>query len=114
MKLGAKLDMVILGRIYAPSKGPKWAQRGEKLTTKNHTTRKINKNEKNMKLRVFIWLVSLPKGRYRSQAPYADVSESLGLRGPLKRSYTCFYMQTLMFCNFLFEGRHHMYGVKYQ
>ena len=81
MKLGAKLDMVILGRIYAPSKGPKWAQRGEKLTTKNHTTRKINKNEKNTKLRVFIWLVSLPKGRYRSQAPYADVPETLGLRG---------------------------------
>ena len=53
MKLGAKLDMVILGRIYAPSKGPKWAQRGEKLTTNNHTTRKINKNEKNSKLRVF-------------------------------------------------------------
>ena len=80
MKLGAKLDMVILGRIYAPSKGPKWTQRGEKLTTNNHTTRKINKNEKNLKLRVFFWLVPLPKGRYRRQAPYADVSEILGLR----------------------------------
>ena len=30
---------------------------------------------------VFFWLVSLPKGRYRRQAPYADVSETLGLRG---------------------------------
>ena len=81
MKLGAKLDMVILGRIYAPSKGPKWAQRGAKLTTNNHTTRKINENEKNSKLRVFFWLVPLPKDRYRRQAPYADVPETLGLRG---------------------------------
>ena len=80
MKLGAKLDMFILRRIYAPSKGPKWAQRGEKLTTKYHTTRKINKNEKNSKLRVFFWLVPLPKGRYRRQAPYAVVSEIVGLR----------------------------------
>ena len=91
MELGAKLDMVILGRIYAPSKDPKWAQSGEKSTTKNHTTRKINKNEKkctvpqkrnknekNSKLRVFFWLVPLPKGRYRRQA---DVSETLGLKG---------------------------------
>ena len=112
MKLGAKLDMVILGRIFAPSKGPKWAQPGEKSTTNNHTTKKINENEKNSKLRVFFWLVPLPKGR--RQAPYVDVSESLGLRGAQKRPNTCFYMQTLMFCNFLFEGRHHMYGVKYQ
>ena len=81
MKLGAKLDMVILGRIYAPSKDPKWAQPGEKLTTNNHTTKKINKNEKNSKLRVFFWLVPLPKDRYRRQAPYADVPETLGLRG---------------------------------
>ena len=43
----------------------------------------MNENEKNSKLRVFFWLVSLPKGRYRRQAPYADVSETLGLRwGP--------------------------------
>ena len=55
MKLGAKLDMVILGRIYVPSKDPKWAQPGEKLTTNNHTTRKINKNEKNSKSRVFFF-----------------------------------------------------------
>ena len=39
------------------------------------------KNEKNSKLRVFFGLVSLPKGRYRRQAPYTDVSETLGLRG---------------------------------
>ena len=39
------------------------------------------KNEKISKLRVFFWLVPLPKGRYRRQAPYADVSETLGLRG---------------------------------
>ena len=42
----------------------------------------MTKNEKNSKLRVFFWLVSLPKGRYRRQAPYADVSEILGLKGP--------------------------------
>ena len=40
----------------------------------------MKKNEKNQKLSVFFWLVSLPKGRYRRQAPYADVSEILGLR----------------------------------
>ena len=38
MKLGAKFDMVILSRIFAPRKGPKWAQQGEKSTTNNHTT----------------------------------------------------------------------------
>ena len=38
----------------------------------------------NSKLRVFFWLVPLPKGRYRRQAPYADVPETLGLRGGLK------------------------------
>ena len=27
----------------------------------------------------------LPKGRYRLQAPYADVSETLGLRGAQKQ-----------------------------
>ena len=74
----------------------------------------MNKDQKNSKLRLFFWLVPFPKGRYRRQAPCADVSESLGLRGAQKRPNTCFYMQTLMFCNFLFEGRHHMYGVKYQ
>ena len=37
----------------------------------------------NSKLRVFFWLVPLPKGRYRREAPYADVSETVGLReGP--------------------------------
>ena len=41
----------------------------------------MNENEKNSKTRVFFWLVPLPKGRYRHQAPYADVSETLGLRG---------------------------------
>ena len=41
---------------------------------------KKNKNEKNSKLRVFFWLVPLPKGRYRRQAPYADIPETLGLR----------------------------------
>ena len=40
----------------------------------------MNKDEKNSKLRVLFWLVPLPKGRYRRQAPYADVSEILGLR----------------------------------
>ena len=45
----------------------------------------MNENEKNSKLRVFFWLVPLPKGRYRRQAPYADVSETLGLRGGQKR-----------------------------
>ena len=33
---------------------------------------------------VFFWLVTLPEGRYRRQAPYADVSETLGLRGAPK------------------------------
>ena len=41
----------------------------------------MNKNEKNSKLRVVFWLVPLPKSRYRRQAPYADVKETLGLRG---------------------------------
>ena len=41
----------------------------------------MNKNEKNYKLRVFFWLVPLQKGRYRRPAPYADVPETLGLRG---------------------------------
>ena len=45
----------------------------------------MNKNEKNQKLRVFFWLVLFPKGRYKRQAPYADVSETLGLRGGQKR-----------------------------
>ena len=43
--------------------------------------KKMNKNEKNSKLRVFFWLVTLPKGRYRRQASYADVSEILAPRG---------------------------------
>ena len=30
--------------------------------------------------------MALPKGRYRRQAPYADVSETLGLRGGPKNS----------------------------
>ena len=34
----------------------------------------------------FFWLVPLPKGRYRRQAPYAVVSETLGLRGGPKNS----------------------------
>ena len=34
---------------------------------------------------MFLWLVPLPEGRYRRQAPYADVSETLGLRGGPKR-----------------------------
>ena len=43
----------------------------------------MNENEKNSKLRVFFWLVPLPKGRYRRKAPYAGVPETLGLRvGP--------------------------------
>ena len=37
MELRAKFDMVILSRIFAPSKGPKWAQQCEKLTTHNYT-----------------------------------------------------------------------------
>ena len=37
MELGARLDMVILKRIFAPSKGPKWAQQCEKSTTNNYT-----------------------------------------------------------------------------
>ena len=45
----------------------------------------MNENEKNSKVRVFFfWLVLLPKGRYRRQAPFADVSETLGLRGGQK------------------------------
>ena len=46
MELGAKLDMVILWRIFAPGKGPNWAQPGEKSTTNNYTTKKMEKNEK--------------------------------------------------------------------
>ena len=41
---------------------------------------KKNEIEKNLKLRVSFLLVPLPEGRYRHQAPYADVSETLGLR----------------------------------
>ena len=85
MKLGAKLDMVILGRIFAPSKDPKWAQQGEKSTTNNHTTKKMNKI-KELKIKgVFFWLVPLPKGRYRRQVPYADVPETLALKGAQKQ-----------------------------
>ena len=43
MEPGATRDMVLLWRIFAPSKGPKWAQQGEKSTTNNHTTKKMNK-----------------------------------------------------------------------
>ena len=81
MELGAKFDMVILWRIFAPSKGPKWAKQGEKSTTYNPTKEKMNKNEMNSKLRVFFWLVPLPEGSYRRQAPYADDPKTLGLRG---------------------------------
>ena len=35
----------------------------------------------NSKLRVFFWLVPLAKGRYRRQAPYTNVPDTLGLRG---------------------------------
>ena len=45
----------------------------------------MNENEKNSKLRVFFWLVPLPEDRYRRQAPYVDVSETLGLRGAQKQ-----------------------------
>ena len=45
----------------------------------------MNENKKNLKLRVFLWLVPLLEGRYRRQAPYADVSETLGLRGAQKQ-----------------------------
>ena len=62
MKLGAKLDKVILGKIFAPSKGPKWALPGEKSTTNNHTTTKKNENEKNLKLRVFFLAGAIAKG----------------------------------------------------
>ena len=41
----------------------------------------MNKNETYSKLRVFFWLVPLLEGRYRREAPYADVAETLGLRG---------------------------------
>ena len=41
----------------------------------------MNKNENNSKLSMVFWLVPLPEGTYRRQAPYADVSETLGLRG---------------------------------
>ena len=40
----------------------------------------MNEIEKNSKLRVLFWLVPLPKGIYRRHAPYADVSDTLGLR----------------------------------
>ena len=101
MELGATLDMVILKRIFAPSKGPKWAQQFEKSTTNNYTKKKMNKNEKNSKLRGFFWLVPLPKGRYRCQAPYADVSESQGLRGPKNGQihfFTCKHSCFVIFC----------------
>ena len=54
MELGARLDMVILKRIFAPSKGPKWAQQGEKLTIEKPNKKK-NENEKSSKLRVFFF-----------------------------------------------------------
>ena len=41
----------------------------------------MNRNETYSKLRVFFWLVPLLEGRYRREAPYADVAETLGLRG---------------------------------
>ena len=41
----------------------------------------MHKNEMNSKLRVFFWRVPLTKGKYKHQAPYADVPEPLGLRG---------------------------------
>ena len=44
----------------------------------------MNGNENNLKLRVF-WLVPLAESRYRHQAPYADVSETLVLKGAQKR-----------------------------
>ena len=62
MKLGAKLDMVILSRIFAPSKGPKWAQQGEKSTSNNYATKEINKDEKISKLRVFFLAGAIAKG----------------------------------------------------
>ena len=43
--------------------------------------KKMNQNERNSISRVYFWLVPLPEGRHRRQAPYADVSETLGLRG---------------------------------
>ncbi len=46
----------------------------------------MNKNETYSKLRVFFWLVPLLEGRYRREAPYADVAETLGLRGGGKYS----------------------------
>ncbi len=45
----------------------------------------MNENEKHSKVRNFFGLVTLPEGRYRRQAPHADVSEILGLRGAQKR-----------------------------
>ena len=39
----------------------------------------------NSKLKVFFWLVPLTKGIYKRQAPYADVPETLGLRGAQKQ-----------------------------
>ena len=82
MESGAKFDMVILWRIFAPSKGPKWAQQSEKLTTNNHTTKKKNKQKwKDFKIKGgFFWLVPLLKSRYRRQVPYEDIPEILGLR----------------------------------
>ena len=61
MELGAKLNMDILWRISAPSKGRKWDQQGEK-STKNNQTRKMNENEKNSKLRVFILAGDIARG----------------------------------------------------
>ena len=38
----------------------------------------MNENEKNQNKWCFFLLVTLPKGGYRRQAPFADVSETLG------------------------------------
>ena len=70
---------------FAPSKGPKWAQQGEKLTIEKPNKKK-NENEKSSKLRVFFFQVPLPEDRYRCQAPHTDVLETLGLRGAQKWS----------------------------
>ena len=45
------------------------------------STKKMNKIKRVKNQGCFFWLVPLPKGSYRRQAPYADVSETLGLRG---------------------------------
>ena len=61
MELGAKFDMVILWRIFASTKGPKWVQQGEKLTTNNHM-KTMNEIEKNSKLRVLFLAGAIAKG----------------------------------------------------